>query len=98
MDVFPCSLNSVSAMLLKNFVWLTQRSALGREPSLSHGLTFLLQTLQLGRGNLNIFLGFFLCVCYSHVSTFTVLSEIVKNSFAALPAVCRKKVWPKQGL
>jgi hypothetical protein len=33
----PRSLNSVSAMLVENFVWLTQRSALGKEPSLSHG-------------------------------------------------------------
>jgi hypothetical protein len=68
----PCSLNSVSAMLIKKFVWLTQRSALGREPSLSHGLMILLQILWLGRGNLYIYIFFFFFasfVCYSRVST-----------------------------
>jgi hypothetical protein len=46
-----------------------------------------------------IYIFFFLLlsfVCYSHVSTFTVLSEIVKNIFATHPAVCRKEVLPKK--
>jgi hypothetical protein len=42
------------------------------------------------------FFASFFCMCYSQVSTFTVLSEIVKNIFATLPAVCRKEGWPKK--
>jgi hypothetical protein len=49
-------------MLVENSVWLIQRKALGKEPSLSHGLMILFQTLWLGQGNLYSFTRIFVCV------------------------------------
>jgi hypothetical protein len=59
----PCYLNSVSAILVTNFVWLTQRIALGREPSLSHDLIILL-SVEICFGSLPIRYGRVISVCY----------------------------------
>jgi hypothetical protein len=84
------SLNSVLAMSVGNFVSATQRSALRKEPSLSHGSAVLVDVIA-GRGD---YVPVYLCLLVSREYCYCVFSKIVRIYLLLVLLYAVRRFWP----